>query len=305
MAYQVPRSDITDAPSGVVCEVHFANNGKDGEVTLNFTVPSGPAIQIEAEAYAKGFVPTRKTFLILGSATVDIEIVLCSYAISPTSKSVPITGGTYDIIVTPLINECETPWSVSESVNWIVITSGSSGNGDGTVSYEVLENNGPERTATITVAEKNYTVTQAGNNPPIISDAAWELIQLNDPICNLYGDTLGSSFLITFDYSDSDGNGPVNITQAKGECLLQGFSDCCDGGFNNYTWNSSLIGDGYSGTATTKQCYQFGNNNYVDVTMTIEDLIGSRSNPLTIRIPKPTALENDSCIPAILHLLLD
>ena len=171
-------------------------------------------------------------------------------------------------------------------------------------SDQVLENNGPERTAAITVAEKNHTVTQAGNNPPIISDAAWELIQLNDPICNLYGDTLGSSFLITFDYSDSDGNGPVNISEAKTDVSWD-FPDCCDGGFNNYTWNSSLIGDGYSGTATTKQCYQFGNNSYVDVTMTIEDLIGSRSNPLTIRIPKPTALEDDSCIPGILHLLLD
>ena len=60
------------------------------------------------------------------------------------------------------------------------------------------------------------------------------------------------------------------------------------GGFNDYTWNSFLSGDGYSGTATTRQCYRFGSNDFVDVTMTIEDLSGAKSNQLEIRIYKPS-----------------
>ena len=42
-------------------------------------------------------------------------------------------------------------------------------------------------------------------------------------------------------------------------------------------------GNGYSGTATTRQCYRFGSNSYVDVTMTIEDLTESKSNRLDSR----------------------
>jgi hypothetical protein len=48
-------------------------------------------------------------------------------------------------------------------VSWIAITSGPTGTGDGSVRYEIAENNGlTERSATLTVAGSPVAVTQAG-----------------------------------------------------------------------------------------------------------------------------------------------
>jgi hypothetical protein len=48
-------------------------------------------------------------------------------------------------------------------VNWIVITAGGSGNGNGTVTYNVLANpNSGPRSATLTIAGLSFPVTQAG-----------------------------------------------------------------------------------------------------------------------------------------------
>ena len=53
-------------------------------------------------------------------------------------------------------------WNAGSNVDWITITSGSSGSGDGTVDYSVEQNVGPapERTGTATIAGKTFTVTQ-------------------------------------------------------------------------------------------------------------------------------------------------
>jgi hypothetical protein len=301
---------VTSFPSGIDCDINQGVESGDCSQTYDF----GTEVILSAEPLEDSTFDGWSgsdcgdtgecTVTMNGHQTASARFALCVYLISPTSRFVPIGGGTYSITVTTSNSECDAPWNASENVNWITITSGSSGSGDGTVRYEVSANNGPERTATITVAENNHTVNQTGNSPPTISNPTGALILLSDPICNLYGDPVGSSFQVNFDYSDPDGNGPTNISQAK-MSVAWDFPDCCDGSFDNYTWNSSVSGDGYSGTVITKQCYRFGNNSYVDVTMTIEDLIGSKSNPLTVRIEKPLAIEPEMCIPAILHLLID
>jgi hypothetical protein len=55
-------------------------------------------------------------------------------------------------------------WSVAESINWVTITSGNSGSGNGTVGYSVSANNGAARSATFTVAGRTVTVTQPQGN---------------------------------------------------------------------------------------------------------------------------------------------
>jgi hypothetical protein len=85
----------------------------------------------------------------------------CTYSISPTSRSFQSGGGAGSISVNSSKNDCS--WTASEGVTWISITSGKSGSGDGTVTYSVLDNTGAStRTATITVAGRSHTVTQAG-----------------------------------------------------------------------------------------------------------------------------------------------
>ena len=83
----------------------------------------------------------------------------CTYSISPSSQSFNSSGGAGSISVTSSASGCI--WNVSESVDWIDITSGSSGNGNGTVTYTVSANTtGSSRTAVITVAGQTHTVTQ-------------------------------------------------------------------------------------------------------------------------------------------------
>jgi len=103
------------------------------------------------------------TITIAGqSHTVTQAGVSCTYSISPTSRSFPSGGGTGSISVTAL-NGCS--WTATEDVDWILITSGSSGSGNGMVTYLVLANTKKStRKTTITIAGEKHTVTQAGRD---------------------------------------------------------------------------------------------------------------------------------------------
>ncbi|HUQ32406.1 MAG TPA: M36 family metallopeptidase [Pyrinomonadaceae bacterium] len=84
----------------------------------------------------------------------------CSFSISPTSSSQPATGGTGSVSVTATAG-CS--WSAVSNASFITITAGSSGTGNGTVSYSVASNAGTtSRTGTMTIAGQTFTVTQAG-----------------------------------------------------------------------------------------------------------------------------------------------
>jgi hypothetical protein len=63
--------------------------------------------------------------------TVTQSGVSCSYSISPTSNSFTSSGGTGSVGVTAT-SGC--PWTASSNADWITVTAGSSGSGNGTVS---------------------------------------------------------------------------------------------------------------------------------------------------------------------------
>ena len=81
-------------------------------------------------------------------------------AISPTLMSFPGSGGTGTVNVSV---GAGTNWSASTTTfNWIMITSGASGTGNGTVAYTVLQNVGTgirQGTITITIAAVAQTFT--------------------------------------------------------------------------------------------------------------------------------------------------
>jgi len=84
---------------------------------------------------------------------------LCSYSISPTSKSFAAAGGSQMVTVT--ITAGCTWTAVSNVPFWIVVRSPGSGLGNGSFTYDVVKNTGVRRTGTITVAGQTHTVTQA------------------------------------------------------------------------------------------------------------------------------------------------
>ncbi len=114
----------------------------------------GVAVSGEGIIYLNDLASTR----IYRLNTTD-----CLASIAPESKLFGATGGGDSITVSVPFG-CS--WAVGTSANWISITSGSSGYGNGTVSYEVRENfGGGERIGTIIVGGSTFTITQLGDTP--------------------------------------------------------------------------------------------------------------------------------------------
>jgi hypothetical protein len=53
-------------------------------------------------------------------------------------------------------------WTAASTVDWITMTSGTSGSGDGVVQFTVAPNPGQSRTGIVAIAGQSYTVTQSG-----------------------------------------------------------------------------------------------------------------------------------------------
>jgi glucose/arabinose dehydrogenase len=84
----------------------------------------------------------------------------CSYAINPTSASfgVSASGGTVSVTA-----PAGCPWTAVSNDTWIVMTSGASGSGNGTVSYSVAQYTLKRkfRTGTITIAGQTFSIRQS------------------------------------------------------------------------------------------------------------------------------------------------
>lgn len=84
----------------------------------------------------------------------------CTYAISPTSRSLAAAAASGSVSVTTTTG-CS--WTAGSNAPWLTITAGANGTGNGTVAYSVAANTGTSaRTGTLTIAGKTFTLTQAG-----------------------------------------------------------------------------------------------------------------------------------------------
>ena len=92
--------------------------------------------------------------------TVNQAGVACSSSVSPLSVAVPGSGVTgASLSVTSTTSDCR--WTAVSNEPWILVSGGSTGSGNGTVTYTVGVNNGTARTGTITVAGQTVDINQA------------------------------------------------------------------------------------------------------------------------------------------------
>jgi hypothetical protein len=106
--------------------------------------------------------PARNGTIVAGGQTFTAaQASGCVVAIAPESQNFEVGGGSGTITVT---TEAGCNWSaaVSPGVDWLSITSGSSGTGAGAVQFNVLANAGAARSGTIVVDGRTFTVTQGG-----------------------------------------------------------------------------------------------------------------------------------------------
>ena len=171
-----PNCPFVLSPNGQA----FGTSGGLGNV--NVTVPKGcswtatssdPWITILAGESGEGngavsyqvspnlTTSSRTGTLIIADQEVTItqDGLNCTFSLSYPGILIKASGQSYFVGVTAP-NGCA--WTVVSNDPWIIITSGSSGTGSGTVNYTVAPNTGPLRKGTATIAGKTFTVTQYG-----------------------------------------------------------------------------------------------------------------------------------------------
>ena len=138
----------TAASNAVWLSITFGANGS-GNAVVNYSVAAntGPA--------------RTGTLTVAGQTFTVTQASGCNYSLNPTAQTFPASTAAGAVNVT---TSAGCAWTtVNNSPSFITITSGASGNGNGTVSYSVAANSSTtSRTGTITIAGQTFTVTQAG-----------------------------------------------------------------------------------------------------------------------------------------------
>jgi uncharacterized protein (TIGR03437 family) len=106
---------------------------------------------------------TRTGTLTIAGQTFTVtqaEAAGCMYVIWTGSQSFPASGGEATVVVSAP-GGCT--WTATSNADWITISSGASGSGNGGVRYSVAANSSTSpRSGTLTIAGQTHTVTQAG-----------------------------------------------------------------------------------------------------------------------------------------------
>ncbi|HEY9283677.1 MAG TPA: SBBP repeat-containing protein, partial [Pyrinomonadaceae bacterium] len=97
----------------------------------------------------------------------------CTYSLSRNSVSVAPAASTGAVSVTA---GAACAWTAASNVEWITITAGASGQGNGTVNYAVAPHSGATaRSGTMTIAGLTFTVTQGPASPRLqFSQASYQ-----------------------------------------------------------------------------------------------------------------------------------
>ncbi len=153
--------------------------GTGGSVSI--TIQTGPACAwgiaglppwIGSTTFGKGSATVNVSVApnsgVLRAATISIAGTAvtvmqgansCTYSLSSSLGAAPLAGGTGSFTVTA---DPGCPWVTSSPVDWVTLTSSTSGIGSGTVNYSVAPNSGSARLATLNIAGLSFEVQQDG-----------------------------------------------------------------------------------------------------------------------------------------------
>lgn len=200
----------------------------------------------------------------------------CTFTLSPASRSVPASPDTVgNLTVTASASNC-TRTAVTDSPDWLTISFGTTGTGNGTIGYRVEENRTASvRNGSITVGNARFTVTQAAANCSlsisptsaqvlrtagtgtirVVSNCAWTASS-NAPWLRIASGASGSSDgTISYAYDDNTGTASRNAVITVGNLS---FSLVQEGVPCTVSVNPSVAdfpGDGGTGTiAVNSSC---------------------------------------------------
>lgn len=102
-----------------------------------------------------------------GTPTVPTPPPTCSFALSATTLSLPAAGGPATVNVS---TGAQCTWTSTSDREWMTITSGANGTGNGTVAVLIAPNPGTTvRTGTLTIAGQAVAVSEAAQPPCQVS----------------------------------------------------------------------------------------------------------------------------------------
>jgi len=106
-------------------------------------------------------ITTARKFQTLGVSFAGT----CSYALQSTGASVSANASEGSAI---LNCGADCKWTATSNDDWITLTSGSSGTGNGQISYSVSANTtASTRIGSLAIAGSDYTITQSAETPPV------------------------------------------------------------------------------------------------------------------------------------------
>lgn len=152
--------------TGVNQVVGFAD-GESGSKTVDIRIADDALVEGNETVDLALGSPTGGA--VLGSPSAAVLTITdndtCSYSITPSGRTAPATGETFTVNVTA---QSGCAWAGASNSNFISISNGASGSGDGVVTLIVLSNgSGVPRVGTVNIAGQTLTVTQSELIPEV------------------------------------------------------------------------------------------------------------------------------------------
>ena len=150
------NSTSVTAPAG--CAWTGVSNNPGWLTITNGASGSGSGV-VTFNAATNGTTQARTGALTIGGQTftVNQSAGTCTFSISPLGQTVAAGGAGGSATVTTA-STCE--WTAASNASWISLTAGATGTGSGPVTFNVSANPGSQRTGTLTIAGRTFTVTQ-------------------------------------------------------------------------------------------------------------------------------------------------
>lgn len=147
-----------------VTSVRFSNN-----LAAQFTIVSATQINAIVPAGAVNGPLTLSKAGCNNVQTTNFTVLPCSFTRSPSAQGFTSAGGTGSVQV-----RAATPcnWTATSNANWLTLTAGATGAGNGAVHYTVAANTGATRTGTLMVAGQTFTVTQLTTQANLVTVSA-------------------------------------------------------------------------------------------------------------------------------------